>query len=367
MLLKKFMFALIFILFVILILGIYISSLPQFGASPAFSRLHRIQLSPNYENGSFQNLTKTEVMNPESSWLELIKSYINPPKNRNADTIPNIKTDLKMLGDTAIQVIWFGHSSYLLKLNNTHVLVDPVFSGYASPFSFMVKSYPGANQYGVNDLPFIDAVLITHDHYDHLDYLTIQALQGKVKHFYVPLGVGAHLEHWGVDAGDITELDWWDSLSFEEVKLTCTPARHFSGRLFKRGNTLWASYVLQFHGKNIYIGGDSGYDKHFKQIAEYFGAMDISFLECGQYNKNWPSIHMSPEETVQAAVDLKSTFVVPVHNSKFTLALHSWNEPLLRVKAAANNMPVKLVTPLIGEVVQFELERENIVWWDQVN
>jgi L-ascorbate metabolism protein UlaG (beta-lactamase superfamily) len=243
--------------------------------------------------------------------------------------------------------------------------VDPVFSGNASPSSFFAKAFAGANTYGVDDMPAtIEAVLLTHDHYDHLDYKTILRLKDRTNHFYTSLGVGAHLEFWGVEPGRITELDWWERCNIGDMSLTATPARHFSGRSLKRGGAIWSSFVLKGPGYNLFLGGDSGYEEHFKTIGERFGPFDLAILECGQYGQNWPYIHMMPEQTVTAAQDLRAKTLLPVHWAKFTLSLHPWDEPIRRVTAAAAKAGLPLTTPRIGEPVIVNGHYPADAWWE---
>jgi L-ascorbate metabolism protein UlaG (beta-lactamase superfamily) len=386
------------------------SIFPVFGNAPSGARLQRIKRSPNFSNGSFQNLVPTSVMRKDSSFLQMLKEY----RNRPADIIPpgpipHVDTDLRTLPENQATLVWFGHSSYLLKFGKTHILVDPVFSGNASPVSFFAKAFPGANTYGVDDMPArLEAVLITHDHYDHLDYKTILRLKDRTTHFYTSLGVGAHLESWGIEPGRITELDWFESCTIDEagrpstanaeshpggfMSLTATPARHFSGRFLKRGGTLWSSFVLKAPGYSLYLGGDSGYEQHFKAIGERFGPFDLAVLECGQYGHNWPNIHMLPEETVMAAQDLRAATLLPVHWAKFTLSIHPWDEPIRRITAAtakanmgtaaaktsmgtaaaaktsmgtaaAAKASVALTTPRIGEPVVVNGNYPREAWW----
>lgn len=344
----------------------------QFGASPKGKRLERIKASKNYKNGGFQNLSETPVMTNDGNIFSVIGQYFKKVEGREpVEAIPSVKTNLNQLPtDTTPQLVWFGHSSYLIKINGKHILVDPVFSGNASPLSFFGKNYSGSNIYSVDDMPELDVVLITHDHYDHLDYNTIIQLKQKTKHFVTSLGVGAHLEHWGIEAAKITELDWWEqSEVLKDMYFIAAPARHFSGRKFKRGETLWASYILNFAGYQFYLGGDSGYDNHFKEIGQKFGSFDLAILECGQYNKYWSNIHLSPEETVQAALDLNARVFFPVHNSKFTLALHGWKEPLDRVSKAAINLQKQIITPQIGEVTLLgnNINYSQKSWWTTTN
>ncbi len=338
---------------------------PVFGADPSGERLARVQQSPNYKDGSFQNLSPTPVQSPEFSFWKLLGNYLNPPAGREpGNTLPSMKTDLKNLGDTQPVLIWFGHSSYFIRIQGKNILVDPVFSGNASPISLFGKNYPGSNGYTVDDFPDLDMVLITHDHYDHLDYQTIVKLKSKAKHFHASLGVGAHLERWGIDPDHITEFDWWESkMIFDSIELIATPARHFSGRSFTRGKTLWASYIIKTPQHKLFLGGDSGYDTHFKEIGDKYGPFDLALLECGQYNVMWPYIHMMPEEVVTAATDLKAEVLMPVHWGKFTLALHPWTEPIDRVTAAASAVNLPYTTPKIGEPVVINQSYPASMWW----
>jgi len=338
---------------------------PTFGANPKGKRQAKIEQSKNYSQGAFQNSSPTEVMLKDASMISMLYDFFNKPNTvEPKDKLPAIKTDLLTLADSIPSIVWFGHSSYLIKYKNKTILVDPVFSGLASPVAFVGKSFQGANTYSVEDLPPIDLLIITHDHYDHLDYETILALKDKVKKVYTALGVGAHLEHWGYEPNNIVELDWWNEYKVsEDMQLIATPARHFSGRSFSRGKTLWTSFVLQLDSYNIFIGGDSGYDTHFKTIGEKYGPFDLAILEAGQYGKNWPYIHMLPEQTVQASKDLQAKVLLPVHWGKFSLALHPWNEPIERVLQQADMDHVKTTTPMIGEVLEVNKHYPDSRWW----
>lgn len=336
----------------------------QMGRLPTGARLERIEKSPNYKNGKFQNQSKTTTLAEGYSYWGILKLYLNKPKTEPDTKLPFVKTDLNAINDSQPVLVWFGHSSYFIKIKGKNILVDPVFSGHASPFSFSVKSYDGANEYKVSDFPDLDAVIISHDHYDHLDYETILQLIPKTKKFYTSLGVGEHLEYWGVNPNDIAELDWWENTTlFDGISLTAAPARHFSGRGFATEKSLWSSFILSADGKNYYLGGDSGYDNHFKAIGEKYGPFELAILECGQYNEHWRYIHMLPEEVATAANELKAKSVLPVHWSKFTLSVHPWNEPIERLSLAAKENGITLITPQIGQkvVVGKDFYREK--WW----
>ena len=336
------------------------------GKVPSGRRLERIKQSPHYVHGKFQNSIHTEMLRKGVSFFKVLWQFMHKPKNTvPPGIIPSVRTDLKHLPGGAPVVVWFGHSSYFIKVAGKTILVDPVFSGHASPVSFLTRAFRGANVYGVNDLPEIDMVVITHDHYDHLDYQVIKQLAPTARHFYTSLGVGAHLEYWGVGAERITELDWGEGVDFDGGMLTATMARHFSGRGRGNGLTLWSSFVLKTGGYSFFLGGDSGYGPHFKAIGEQFGPFDIAMLECGQYGVYWPDIHMRPEETVAAARDLGAKVLLPVHWGKFTLSLHPWDEPIRRAEAAAKTAGVVMTTPMIGEPVVLGGRLPQSAWWDE--
>ena len=342
--------------------------LDSFGEEPSGARQERIEKSPNYKNGSFQNLTNTPVSREGASFFKMAAMFFFG-KDANAEPsspLPSVITNLKTQPSEKPTFTYFGHSSYLIQAEGRNILMDPVFSERTSPVQFAgTKAFPGTNVYHLKDMPHIDFVFLSHDHYDHMDYETLKSLAGTSTRFVVPLGVGAHLERWGIAPDHITELDWWEGVEFAKgLKLTATPARHFSGRNFTRGKSLWASYVLDMPGYKVFLGGDSGYEKHFAEIGEKFGPFDLVILECGQYNEMWPYIHMMPEQTVQAAIDLGGKVLWPVHWGKFALALHAWNEPALRVSKKAQEMRVKLTTPRIGEQVILGKNLPNQNWWE---
>ncbi len=343
--------------------------LKTMGKDPSGERLKRVERSPNYRDGIFQNRTETLMMAGKGDGFKIFMKFLNKPKTTVPPSpLPSVKTDLKNLPDGKPVLVWFGHSSYLIKINGKHILVDPVFSGYASPFKLKsAKNFNGSNVYSVEDMPPIDILLITHDHYDHLDYKTVLKLNKKTKQIITSLGVGSHLEYWGFDADKITELDWHDSAEkIEGIKFTAAPARHFSGRSFKRARTLWSSFILKTKDYSIYLGADSGYDIHFKEIGEKHGPFDLAILESGQYNEMWKPIHMMPEETVQASIDLKAKRLLPVHWAKFSLSLHPWNEPIERLVKKAEELKVDITTPIIGEPVIIGEKYPASYWWRNV-
>jgi len=342
----------------------------KFGKSPEGKRLERIQKSVNYKKGSFQNQSKTPVMAEDVSYFAVMKDGLFNRSKRNApkDILPSKKVNLLTLDPETDVLVWFGHSSYLMQIDGKKILVDPVLSGHASPFSFMVKSFNGSDVYSPGDLPEIDYLFITHDHWDHLDYKTVLKLKPKVGKVITSLGTGAHLESWGFTPEQIIEKDWNESAVLDSgFQVTATPARHFSGRGLKRNLAIWASFVLQTPTKKIFIGGDSGYDTHFAKIGAEHGPFDLALLECGQYNKAWKYIHLMPEETVQAAIELKAKTLMPVHWGKFALALHAWDEPIERVTKEAHRLNVQILHPMIGELVDLNDSVVQAEWWKGIN
>jgi L-ascorbate metabolism protein UlaG (beta-lactamase superfamily) len=343
---------LVFILSII----IFVKFAPQFGARSKGERFTRIYHSSNFSDGKFQNLEETSMSGPNTSmWkngLKFLKKIPGQVPDKPIETVAfNKKAFLEIY--SGIKACWFGHSCVLLNINGTVVLTDPVFSEKASPVSFVgVKRFDYTHQYTVEDMPQLDLVLISHDHYDHLDYQTILKLHHKANKFCVPLGVAAHLIHWGVPEHKIIELDWHESTeAVEGLKIFSTPSRHFSGRAgVDKDYTLWCSFVIQSDKTKLFYCGDSGYGKHFRDIGEKYGPFDFTMMECGQYNEGWPYIHMNPEEAVQAHIDLFGGLMLPIHWGKFKLSLHPWQEPIERAIAKAEELDVKLLNPKPGEI-----------------
>ena len=357
-------FLLILILFPVII--IYMQQ-TKFGRLPKSERLERILKSTHYKNGSFQNLHNTPVFAEDAHFFSVLYESIFAKKIRRSpiDKIPSIKTDLLHLQPNEDVLVWFGHSSYFLQIDGKKILVDPVFSNAASPLSFTVNAYKGTNIYTVDDMPEIDYLFISHDHWDHLDYETVIKLKSKVKKVICGLGTGEHFEYWGYDPKIIIEGDWNESVMIDPgFEIYWAPARHFSGRGFKRNQSLWSAFVFISPNSKIYIGGDGGYDTHFAEIGKKFGVFDLAILENGQYNLNWKYIHMQPEQVIQAAKDLNAKRLFPVHSSKFSLANHPWDEPLKRISECSKNSGISLMTPIIGEKVNLKDSTQQFTqWW----
>ena len=352
---------------VILISAVYLfMHQPKFGRQASGERLRRMEASPHFRDGKFWNLNPTPDLAEGVGMLTVLREIIFEKSKRNkpAGPLPSRKTNLLNLDPEKDVFIWFGHSSYFLQIDGKKILVDPVLSGSASPIPVTTRSFPGSDIYTPADFPFLDYLIITHDHWDHLDYETIRQLKSNIGLVICPIGVGAHFDHWGFGKGVIHELDWYEKTEPDPgFVIQATPARHFSGRGFKRNISLWTSFVLQTPTLKIFLGGDSGYDTHFKEIGNRFGPFDFAILECGQYDKNWKYIHMMPEEVVQAALDLHAVKLIPVHWGKFSLSLHAWDDPVIRVSASGSLADLRLVTPLIGEEINLKNTGESRPWW----
>lgn len=343
---------------------------PKFGVYPEGDRLEAIQRSPHYADGEFHNLVDTPTLLDGNSTFSIIAGdlFRHVENLRPAQAIPTAKTDLKTLDAGQDAVVWLGHSSYFVQLAGKRILIDPVFSTFAAPASFSTKAFDGTSLYTVDDMPEIDVLLITHDHWDHLDHATITALESKVRRAIVPLGVGAHLEHWGYAREKVREADWYEKLvPGEGLAVHLVPARHYSGRWLTRNKTLWTGFVLESATRRLLFSGDTGYGPHFKELAQRFGGFDLAALDMGQYDPRWPYIHMTPEEAAQAAEDLRAKALLPAHVGRFNIARHAWNDPFERISAASEGKPYRLATPMIGETLRLDDPGQRFArWWEGV-
>jgi L-ascorbate metabolism protein UlaG (beta-lactamase superfamily) len=343
---------------------------PMFGKLPKGERLAKIEATENYIDGAFQNQSYTPDRPEGVTLWDVFYKYLFTKKIdlKPKGKIPSVKTDLQNLDEDKDILIWFGHSSYFIQIDKKNILVDPVFSGSASPIPFGTKSFNGTDIYSIEDIPEIDLLLITHDHYDHLDYKTIKKIESKVKTVICGLGIGAHFEYWGYDANKIIEKNWNENIVIDDgFTVHFTPARHFSGRSIYRSKALWTSYVLETTDKNVYIGGDSGYDTHFKQIGETFGKIDLAILENGQYDEHWPYLHLLPDDVIKASKDLNAERVLPVHSSKFVLGNHPWYEPFELITINSEKENINVSAPMIGEIVDLNNKNQKFsAWWRDV-
>ena len=335
---------------VVVIVGLIILSHPAFGRRMSKERKARIEASPNWRDGQFQNQISTPQFTGDKSMFKALWEFLMDSKKERVpkEAVPALKTDLKSLPTDRDWLVWFGHSSYLFCLDGKRYLVDPVLK-MEFPVTVMMHPFKGTDIYSPDDMPEIDVLIVTHEHWDHLDYATLRDLKDKMKHVVCPLGVAEYLEYWGYDPKCITEMDWYEKVD----NITCLPTRHFSNRLFKRDQTLWASFMVESAGKKVYIGGDGGYDQRFKEIYERFGSVDLALMENGQYNKDWANIHLMPEDLEKAILDLQAKQVFTVHHDKFSLAPHAWAEPDSVAHDIAERNSIRLLDQPIGIVVEF--------------
>ena len=366
----KRLIAITIIILTLIAISVYNFTLqPQFGKLPSGERLELIKKSPNYKDGKFQNITPTPFLT-DAGFFKIIKEMTRRSGGQTipSDEIPSVKTDLKTININDNLFVWFGHSSYLLQANGVRFLIDPVLSNNASPTSLFGKAFKGTGIYSPDDMPSIDYLLITHDHYDHLDYKTLTSLRDKIDTIICPLGVGAHLEHWGFDKNKIIEKDWDETIPIANQNFLHTvTSRHFSGRKFKRNQSLWTSFVLQTPDFKLFLGCDGGYGSHFVDIGDAFGPFDLAFLENGQYNKLFQYVHAFPEQTIQIAQDLQARQIMPIHSAKFSISSHDWDEPLRRITDLSNSIQLRTLTPKIGEIVYYKDTTQNFTkWWEGI-
>ncbi|PGO67920.1 hypothetical protein CN980_22375 [Bacillus cereus] len=319
-------------------------------------------------NKKYTNQIHTDMSFKPKDIISLMKDYFKiKSKLRPIKDLPIVLSNKD--NESLESVTWFGHSASLLKIEGKKLLLDPMFGDASSPFPlFNSKRYSGTFSLERDDLQEIDAIIISHNHYDHLNYKSIMQLKDRAKHFYVPTGVAQYLIKWGVSPSKISEHNWWDEITFDNIKLVCAPARHFSGRgMTDRDRSLWCSWLILGQETKIFFSGDSGYAPHFKEIGDKYGPFDLTLMECGQYDPRWSAIHMLPEETVQAHIDVKGELLLPIHWGAFTLALHEWSDPIARITKEANRLGVKITTPQIGESITLKSTNyPSSAWWKEI-
>ncbi|MBH0170303.1 MBL fold metallo-hydrolase [Fictibacillus sp. 18YEL24] len=356
-----------FLLVIVTAVFLFMMIHPVFGKKPSKQEVNKYETIKNYKDGVFTNQIETVMTTDLRSMLPVLKEFLSGNPNRQPKkAIPISSFQLPEEANQETRVTWFGHSALLIEMDGKRILIDPMFGSAPSPVPwFGNKRYSKVLPFKIEELPQVDLVVLSHDHYDHLDYGTIKKLKHKVKNFAVPLGVAGHLKRWGVEPDRIKECNWWDEIQFSGISLVCSPARHFSGRsISDRNSTLWCSWIIQGKDSNIYFSGDSGYGPHFKEIGKRYGPFDLTLMECGQYHEKWAVIHMMPEETVQAHLDVSGKVMLPIHWGAFTLSLHDWTDPVERAVNAATLSNVQICTPQIGETVTLGSEiLSSSTWW----
>ena len=344
--------------------------LDALGAAPSGARLARIQRSPNFRDGAFRNPTATSMATEGSTWSTLRRWLAGPEQRVPPGPIPIVsltRANFAQPPASGLRATWLGHSTVLVEIDGARILFDPVWARRASPSSLIGPKRFHEPPLALADLPPLDAIVASHDHYDHLDRGVVRALardstQARA-HFVVPLGVGAHLERWGVAADRITELDWSESTVVGALKLTATPARHFSGRgLSDRNHTLWASWSVAGPKHRVFHSGDTGPFPGFVDIGSAHGPFDLTLIKIGAYGETWPDIHLTPEQAVDANTKLRGNLLLPVHWGTFNLAFHSWDEPAERVVAAAGTS-TRLIVPRPGQSIEPATVRSLEPWW----
>ncbi len=341
----------------------------QFGGKITDALIERYKKSKNWRENKFMNLEPTSMDFDFRAIPKILYKQIFDTKGRRPENPipiqPFNKTAFLAESDEP-KFIWYGHSVLLIRWNNKTILIDPMLGPDAAPIApFTSKRFSENTLELIDQFPQIDLLLMTHDHYDHLDYASIKKLKSKTSKWFVALGVKRHLIAWGVEEDIIEEFDWNDTAKFENIEFIFTPSRHFSGRGLKdRLKSLWGGWVMRTEKHSLYWSGDGGYGKHFKEIGDKYGPFDFGFIECGQYNENWHLIHMYPEEAAQAAIDAQVKKVMPVHCAGFTLSLHSWTEPMDKFQSACNTLHLDVIIPPLGKQFIIEDNFENENWWD---
>lgn len=337
---------------------------PDFGATPSGARLARIRANPFWTGDAFRNMYPMLPRPTQKSWpRNMVDFLLRTNEGRTpSQVVPHVPTRLADVADD--ELVWLGHSGFFLRTGGVSILIDPALT-YAAPVPGVVKPFAGADWFQPKDLPPVDLLLITHDHYDHLDLRVIHAMRGRVGRVVTALGVGAHFERWGWPSDLVTELEWWESVSpLSGVEVTLTPSLHFSGRGLTRNQTLWGGFMVDVKGWRGYFSGDGGMGEHFAEIAARFPSIHFAALEDGQYNIDWADIHLLPEYWGCAAKIIDAAYTMPSHNAKYDLSVHGWLDPLNAAYDAAKQNNLPLVLPRIGERLALgDLSKHDEKWW----
>ena len=364
-----------FVIFVLVLVGIGAGVLfwssdwgATLGGKIEGERLARVNASPNFKDGRAQNTVETSLGMDGDLWGITVEWFRGAKERKPPDAVPTVEPDpaaLESVSKQGVRFIWLGHSTVYLEVDGTRMLIDPVWSERASPFTILGPKRFQPVPIALADLPVVDVVVISHDHHDHLDMDVVRELAPSGVKFAVPLGVGAHLEAWGVSDEQIIELDWWQGGAVGSLALIATPARHFSGWP-GRDRTLWASWTLVGPRSRVFYSGDTGWQDDFKKIGEEYGPFDLTIIKCGAYGEDWPDIHIDGVQAVEANVLLKGRRMLPVHWLTFDLALHPWDEPIRQVVDTAAELGVDVLTPQVGELVDLQGRVATTRWWESM-
>lgn len=329
---------------------------------------NRQKQSPQFYDGKFHNKIEG-LYDAGAAWRTAFREILFGSR---VDPVPEQPPPIQRFtgkefyknSEEALRFSRLGHSTILLQLGNKVWIIDPMFSERVSLIQWIGPKRFHPVPITIEELPPIEGVLISHNHYDHLDHDSIEQLKDRVKHFYVPLGIGETLVSWGVQLDKITELDWWENKQIGNVELVSTPAQHFSGRgLFDSDETLWTSWVIRTPQHSVYFSGDTGYFEGFREIGEKYGPFDLAFLECGAYHESWKTMHMMPEDNLKAIKDLRGKALVPIHSGTFDLAFHPWYEPMEKLMMLTLKEQIQLVIPVMGQIMDINNIPETVQWW----
>ncbi len=363
------------ILFLVLIIigasvVLFMNFATSVGGDVGGERLATAEKSSHHKDGKFDNVLPPSPTKPDWIWEQIEGQFFGDEQRYPPAPIPLVEIPEGFFEAPVmpgLRAIWLGHASSYLEIDGLRLLIDPVFSDYASPLQGMGPKRFHKSPIDLTNVPEVDAVLISHDHYDHLDMETIKALAAKGARIFVPLGAGAHLDRWGILESSYTEFDWGQSQEVNGVQIISTEARHYSGRgLMNQRETFWSSWTLIGPEHRVYYSGDTGYSGHFERLAQEYGPFDLSIIKIGAYGPGaaWTDVHMSAEDAVQAHVDLGAKEMLPVHWSTFNLGFHAWNEPIILALAAAKEKNARMHTPRIGELVEAGSDFQSMVWWN---
>jgi len=372
--LRKILKVLVFVAALVTVVGLILFWSTDWGANLGGKidgdRLARIEGSPNFEGGRARNKLPTDLSMDGDIWKSTVEWVRGAKERKPPAAVPVVKPDREALAtarSSGVRLIWLGHSTVYLEIDGTRVLIDPVWSERASPFRIVGPKRTHEMPIDLELIPTVDVVVISHDHYDHLDMDVVNCLAPRGVVFAVPLGVGAHLESWGVSPRNIIELDWWEGSAVGSLALIATPARHFSGRWVSDSDrTLWASWTLMGPESRVFYSGDTGWHDDFETIGNEYGPFDLTIMKCGAYDDSWPDIHIDGVRAVEANVLLKGRRMLPVHWLTFDLALHPWSEPVEQVVETAADLGVDVITPRPGEIVDLGSSGQWSRWWEEI-
>ena len=338
-----------------------------FGGEMSEESLTKALASPQYnsEEEHFQNKPSVVSGSFKVNWEDMRGGQVRIPPKPFPIEKPTVS---KVLDSSGIKVTWFGHATVYVEMDGKRIMTDPMLSEWAFPIKVVAPKRYNPPPLKINELPRIDIVTISHDHYDHLDMNTVLELAKNGTQFFVGIGIKAHLIKWGIPENQINEMDWWETTTLDGFKIHCTPARHYSGRKGMDNSTLWASWVIESKSHKIFHSGDSGYQSHFKEIGKRFGTIDIGFIKIGDYGLDlgWRDIHMYTEKSILAAKDINAQLTFPIHWGTFNLSNHNWFEPINLAVEFSRKESVDIVTPKLGQTITYGEEYNNEFWWKEL-